>query len=48
MACEAPLISAIASLATIDLHTYLCKGCLEHQLYLTACPRCGQRELMLV
>ena len=48
MPCKTALIRAVASLATVDLHTNLRKGSLEHQLNLTALPLLGQRELRLV
>ena len=48
MACKTTLIGAITSLAAIDLHTNLCKGCFEDQQYLTTLPLLRKGELMLI
>ena len=48
MTGEATLVGTTSCLASVDLHTNLCEGGLEHQLDLSAVPLLRQGELMLV
>ena len=41
MACKATLVGAVTGLTSVDLHTNLGEGSLEHQLYLSALPLLG-------